>query len=149
MKLNKRESLKHKVLVFDVDHIGKDERSPNARNWIGVVLMNKKQCGDLYQPILAQEVFESRFKYNPVNLLLLLISRSIKIKMESRGQETSVQVAAGLALRDEFQERQARAKKLAKSYKQFDGMNTKEIRLLMMNVSQKAKLWAKRRGFIA
>ena len=155
MTLNIKQSLKHKVLIFDVDHIESKSNpgySVSGRNWPGLVLMNKEQCGDWYVPILGQEVYESRQKYNPIVGFGMLFDKSVNINLEAAGQEITVQIAANMGLVNASAERERRAENLTEntiSYSQFKGMSISSVSHIMSSYSNKAYLWAEKRGFIS
>lgn len=70
--------------------IRREINGANGRNWPGFVILNP----DAERPaaVWAQEAFESRYKLNPIDLILRFLSPSIRQAMEIMGHEIEVQV---------------------------------------------------------
>lgn len=112
----------------------------NARNWPGLVILGK---GIRYPAaVCAQEVYESRWKLNPVNLLRRAVSRSAKRRMEYMGHEIEVQVCALLYNQTAHDARMREAETMQRGYSGlFRRMTVSEIYEQMASRSGDARDW--------
>lgn len=112
----------------------------NGTNWPGVVILDPD--APMPAATLAQEVWESRWKLNPANLLRRLTSDNTRRRMEIMGHEVEVQAAVLIyeADTDAIRSREARAM-LAGYDGLFRGWTLDRLRAAMAGVSDDARVW--------
>ena len=94
--------------------IEKNLNGRNARNWPGVVLIDP----DAHEPaaVAAQELYESRHKMNPVNLLRRTFDDDHRRDMEIMGHEVEVQASVLIYGADEASRRAREAASMQRGY---------------------------------
>jgi len=112
----------------------------NATNWPFLVVLNKEL--EFPAAIAAQEIWESRHKTNPVNLVKVLSSKNKRREMEYMGHEVEVAAAVELYGEDERSYRRMEAEMLQRGYKGlFDHLTVEQIESEMKKRSREAKKW--------
>lgn len=112
----------------------------NARNWPGVIFLGK----GIARPaaVYAQEAYEAQHKLNPINLFLVMFSRSAKRRMEYMGHEIEVQVCARLYSQTAHDARMREAETMQRGYSGlFRRMTVPEIYERMASRSGDARDW--------
>lgn len=115
----------------------------NATNWPGLVILGK----GVAQPAatLAQEVRESRWKLNPLNLAARLMSDSARRDMEIMGHEVEVQAAVLIYGADEDATRAREAGSMLRGYDGlFNGYSRPGLILAMLGCRSAARKWVDR-----
>jgi hypothetical protein len=113
------------------------DRDANGRNWPLYVMMDPKATYPL--AILAQEIYESLYKTNPLNLIYTRTGEGAR-ELELRGHEVEVQAAVRLYGASETEYRKAEARSMVQ-YKQFKGWTPDNIELAMMAHTGMAQRW--------
>ena len=114
---------------------------PAGRNWPGVVIIDKQH--PFRAAIWAQEAWESRYKLNPVNLLMSLTTDG-KRKLELMGHEVEVQAAGAVYAVDEDAYRIDEADRMITGYpKLFGKMTRLQVVSAMRNNSADASDWVR------
>lgn len=115
----------------------------NARNWPGLVILGK---GIRYPAaVCAQEVYESRWKLNPVNLLRRAVSKSARRDMEIMGHEIEVQSAARIYGAAEGAYRAKEAAAMIRGYDGlFKGFSAGGLEAAMAAKADQARRWVSR-----
>jgi len=108
-----------------------------GRNWPLLVVMDPD--ASMYKAVLAQEIWESIHKTNPINLLKTRSGKGAQ-ELELMGHEVEVQVAVLLYGVKEHEYRKREAESM-KGYKQFKGWETPDIVDGMMDKTNEAKKW--------
>lgn len=85
----------------------------NGRNWPFVIMVDPDH--PRRAAIWAQEAYESRYKLNPINLVLSLFPKG-KRRMEFMGHEIEVQAAGLLYWENMVEYRKAEAKRMHRGY---------------------------------
>lgn len=115
----------------------------NARNWPGLVILGK----GIRHPaaVCAQEVYESRWKMNPVNLLRRAVSKSANREMEIMGHEVEVQAAVRIYGVAEAAYRRKEAASMIRGYDGlFQGFSAGGLEAAMADKADKARRWVSR-----
>lgn len=112
----------------------------NARNWPGLVILGK---GIRYPAaVCAQEVYESRWKLNPVNMLRHNFSEAARREMEIMGHEIEVQAAARIYGAAEAAYRAKEAAAMLRGYDGlFQGVHARGLEAAMAAKAGKARRW--------
>ena len=115
----------------------------NARNWPGLVILGE---GIRYPAaVCAQEVYESRWKLNPVNLLRRAVSESARREMEIMGHEVEVQAAVRIYGAVEIAYRAKEAAAMIRGYDGlFQGFSARGLEAAMADKADKAQRWVSR-----
>lgn len=114
----------------------------NARNWPGLILMNHS-CPNR-AAVWAQEFYESRHRMLPWNLVLWILSKKHRRKMEIMGHEIEVQVAKDLYGTTPETHRMSEARALVNYYSAFKGWTPEQAYDAMAQVSTKADSFSKK-----
>ena len=109
----------------------------NGRNWPLLVIMDPDAAA--YKAVLAQEIWESIHKTNPINLLKTRSGKGAQ-ELELMGHEIEVQVAVLLYGVKEHEYRKREAESM-KGYPQFKGWETPDIVDGMMDKTNAAQSW--------
>lgn len=109
----------------------------NGRNWPLLVVMDPD--ASMYKAVLAQEIWESIYKTNPINLIRTRSGKGAQ-ELEIMGHEIEVQVAVLLYGVKEHEYRQREAEAMT-GYKQFRDVPAVEIAARMEKVTGKAREW--------
>lgn len=109
----------------------------NGRNWPLLVVMDPDAAA--YKAVLAQEIWESIHKTNPINLLKTRSGKGAQ-ELELMGHEIEVQVAVLLYGVKEHEYRKREAESM-KGYPQFKGWETPDIVDGMMDKTNAAQSW--------
>ena len=115
----------------------------NARNWPGLVILGE----GIRHPaaVCAQEVYESRWKLNPVNMLRHNFSKSARREMEIMGHEIEVQTAARIYGAAEGAYRAKEAATMIRGYDGlFQGFTARGLEAAMADKADKARRWVSR-----
>ena len=115
----------------------------NARNWPGLVILGK----GIRHPaaVCAQEVYESRWKLNPVNMLRHNFSEAARREMEIMGHEIEVQAAARIYGAAEGAYRAKEAAAMIRGYDGlFKGFSAGGLEADMAAKAGKARQWVSR-----
>lgn len=99
-----------------------------------------------YKAVLAQEVWESIHKTNPINLFKSRSKRGQR-ELELMGHEVEVQAAVLLYGVNEKEYRAKEAKSMT-GYKQFKGFSARSIERDMTKRTQAARKWLNRRSIL-
>ena len=115
----------------------------NARNWPGLVILGK---GIRYPAaVCAQEVYESRWKLNPVNMLRHNFSEAARREMEIMGHEIEVQAAARIYGAAEGAYRTKEAAAMIRGYDGlFQGFSAGGLEAAMAAKADQARRWVSR-----
>jgi hypothetical protein len=112
-------------------------KGANGRNWPLLVIMDPD--ASMYKAVLAQEIYESIHKTNPINLLKTRSGKGAQ-ELELMGHEIEVQVAVLLYGVKEHEYRKREALSM-KGYKQFKGWDAERIEAEMQKKTNEAKKW--------
>lgn len=86
----------------------------NGRNWPGLVILDPRAAYPA--AVAAQEVWESRHKLNPLNLLRVRLSKSAQRAMELMGHEVEVQAVARFYDGNPAMHRRSEARAMLRGY---------------------------------
>jgi hypothetical protein len=115
--------------------------SANGRNWPGTYVEVDPNHSHK-RSVLAQEMYESGYKLNPINLVRTRISRSDQRKMELMGHEVEVQAAVAFYGVNEADHRLNEARAMYAGYEGlFKDMPSDEIVGEMEQRAGKARKW--------
>lgn len=126
-----------KTRLFPIVRWGKLDGA-NGRNWPLFVYMDKRANYPL--AVLAQEIYESNYKLNPIKLLKTRWGEGAR-DLELRGHEVEVQAAVRLYDVPEIAYRRLEASAMAAYYPQFDDMTSEDIEVAMLTHTPMARRW--------
>jgi hypothetical protein len=111
-----------------------------GRNWPLLVVMEPD--APMYKAVLAQEIWESIHKTNPINLIRTRSGKGAQ-ELELMGHEVEVQVAVLLYGVKEHEYRKKEAESM-KGYSQFKGWDAARIEAGMIEKTNAAQSWVAR-----